>query len=138
MLELILELKSVLAILPKLTYNLDTWTELNDKSIKRIENLQNIFLRCLLSVPNSTPVAAMNWDSGFLSVEYRVSQKKLMLIHYLVNLDKTALASEVFEIQREHSLPGFVIEGRNLLPCSAYQTLLMKSVLSQNSSGEKL
>ena len=103
-----------LTILPKLIYNSDTWVELNDKSIKRLENLQNIFLRCLLSVPISTPAAALNWDSGFLAVEYRVSKKKLMLIHHLVNMDNDALASEVFQIQREHSLPGLVHEGREL------------------------
>ena len=64
-----------LAILPKLIYNSDTWTEMNDKAIKRLENLQNTFLRCIFSVPTSTPKAALNWDSGFLSVEFMVSQK---------------------------------------------------------------
>jgi hypothetical protein len=104
-----------LAILPKLTYNSDTWTEMNTSTTKRLENLQNILLRCLLSVPTSTPVAALNWDFGFLSVEYRVSLKKIMFIHYLVNLNKEALASEIFEIQKEHNLPGLVKEGKELL-----------------------
>ena len=104
-----------LAILPKLIYNSDTWTEMNDKAIKRLENLQNTFLRCIFSVPTSTPTAALNWDSGFLSVEYRVSQKKLMLIHHLVNMEKNALASEVFQIQKNYNLPGLALEGRELL-----------------------
>ena len=104
-----------LAILPKLTYNADTWTEMNSSAIKRLENLQNILLRCLLSVPTSTPAAALNWDFGFISVEYRVSLKKIMFIYYLVNLDREALASEIFQIQREHNLPGLVKEGKELL-----------------------
>ena len=63
-----------LAILPKLIFNADTWFEIEDKSIKRLEKLQTILLRCLFSVPNSTPATALNWDCGFLSVEYRVYQ----------------------------------------------------------------
>ena len=54
-----------LAILPKLIYNSETWIEMNEKAIKRLDNLQNIFMRCVLSVPNSTPMAALNWDLGF-------------------------------------------------------------------------
>ena len=104
-----------LAILPKLTYNSDTWTEMNSSAIKRLENLQNILLRCLLSVPTSTPAAALNWDFGFISVEYRVSLKKIMFIYYLVNLDREVLATEIFHIQREHNLPGLVKEGKELL-----------------------
>ena len=104
-----------LAILPKLTYNADTWTEMSESAIQRLESLQNTLMRCLLSVPKSTPTAALNWDFGFLSVEYRVSKKKLMLLHYLVNLDKAALASEIFHIQKDFKLPGLVQEGKELI-----------------------
>ena len=67
------------------------------------------------SVPSSTPAVALSWDFGFLSMEYRVSLKKLMFIHYLLNLDKSSLANEIFCIQKEHNLPFFVKEGRSLL-----------------------
>ena len=104
-----------LAILPMLTYNADTWYEMNSKTIKRLENLQNTFIRCMLSVPSSTPAVALSWDFGFLSMEYRVSLKKLMFIHYLLNLDKYSLANEIFCIQKEHNLPDFVKEDRSPL-----------------------
>ena len=104
-----------LSILPKLLYNTDTWFEMNAKTLKRLENLQNILLRCLLSVPNSTPIAGLHWDCGMISMEYRVYQKKIMFIHYLVYLDNESLAKEIFCTQREYNLPGFVKEGRTLL-----------------------
>ena len=104
-----------LSILPKLLYNADTWFEMNAKTLKRLENLQNILLRCLLSVPNSTPIAGLHWDCGMISMEYRVYQKKIMFIHYLVYLDDESLAKEIFCTQREYNLPGFVKEGRTLL-----------------------
>ena len=104
-----------LAILPKLIYNADTWFEIDDKSIKRLEKLQTIMLRCLLSVPNSTPATALNWDSGLLSIKHRVYQKKLMFLHHLVYLDKSSLANEIFSIQKDFNLPGFVKEGREMI-----------------------
>ena len=104
-----------LAILPKLIYNADTWFEIDDKSITRLEKLQTTLLRCLFSVPKSTPATALNWDCGFLSMEYRVYQKKLMLLHHITNMDEYTLASEIFNIQKEFNLPGFVNEARQLI-----------------------
>ena len=103
-----------LAILPKLIYNSDTWFEMNDSAIKRLEHLQNTLMRCLLSVPDSTPIAALNWDCGMWSVENRVIQKKLLFIHYLVHLDEETLAKQILCTQKEFCLPGFVKEGRDL------------------------
>ena len=72
-------------------------------------------MRCLLSVPNSTPLAALNWDCGMLSMEYRVLYKKILFLHYLVYLDENTLAKQMFCAQKEFNFPGFVSEGRELL-----------------------
>ena len=104
-----------LAILLQLLYNWDTWFEITDQTMNRLESLQRILLQCLLCVPNSTPIAALSWDSGFLSVRHRIYQKKLMLIHHLLSLDKSSLANEIFTLQQEFNLPTFVQEGRQLI-----------------------
>ena len=44
-------------------------------------------------------LAAMNWDCGMLSMEYKVKQKKLMFLHYLVQMDDENLAKQVFNAQ---------------------------------------
>ena len=61
------------------------------------------------------PTGSSELDFGFPPSECRVSQKKLLFLHYLVNLDQGALDSEVFTIQRYYNLPGLVKEGRKLL-----------------------
>ena len=88
---------------------------MNDYTMKRLERLQNILMRCLLGVPDSTPLAAMNWDCGMLSRDYRVKQKKLMFLHYLVHMEDETLAKQVFNAQKDLNLPGFLSEGRHLL-----------------------
>lgn len=104
-----------LAILPQLLYNSDTWFEMTDQSLNRLESLQRILLRCLLCVPNSTPVAALSWDSRLLSIRYKIYQNKLMLIQHLMSLDRSSLASEIFTLQKDFNLPGVVKEGRQLI-----------------------
>ena len=103
-----------LAILPQLLYNSDTWVEMTEQTVNRIESLQRILLRCLLCVPNSTPVAALSWDSGLISLRYQIYQNKLMFIHHLMSLDPSSLASEIFTLQKNFNLPGLVKEGRQL------------------------
>ena len=48
-------------------------------------------------------------------MEYRVLHKKLMFLHHLLILDESSLSSEIFDIQKEFNLPGFVQEARKLL-----------------------
>ena len=38
-----------------------------------------------------------------------------MFIHHLLSLDKSSLANEIFSLQKNHNLPGFVKEGRQLI-----------------------
>ena len=104
-----------MAILPALLNNAETWIQAPNTSIGRLDNLQNILMRCLLAVPNSTPIPALNWDLGLVSMEHQINQKKLMFLHYLTNLDNKVLAKEIFTVQKESKLPGFVPEVRNLI-----------------------
>ena len=89
--------------------------QIEDKTINRLDSLQKTLLRSLLCVPTSTPGPAINWDTGFISVNYRVFQKKLLFLFHLKHLDETSLANEIFELQKKFNTPGFVIEGRRLL-----------------------
>ena len=71
--------------------------------------------QCSELYTNIPSIAALNWDCGMLSMEYRVYQKKIMFLYYLVHLDDDSLAGQIFCTQKEHNLPGFVKEGRDLL-----------------------
>ena len=104
-----------LAILPTLLYNADTWLEIDDKTVGRLESLQKTLMRCLLAVPKSTPCAALNWDTGLVSMEYRVFRKKLLFLYHLRYMDESSLANEIFTLQKNYNLPGAVNEGRLLL-----------------------
>ena len=65
-----------------------------------------------------------------------VSQKKLMFIHYLANLDKPALASEIFHIPRELKLPGLVQEGKELLQFFNLPNIIEENLTFTKQSGK--
>ena len=122
-----------LTILPHLIYNADTWLEIDEKTITRLESLQKTMLRSLLSVPNSTPCPALAWDTASISVEYRVYQKKLLFLFHLINLEESSLANEIFILQKNHNIPGFVKEGRQLL-----EKFSLPNIIDQNLKISKL
>ena len=121
-----------MAILSALVNNAETWIQALSNSIGRLDNLQNILMRCLLAVPNSAPIPALNWDIGLVSMEQIINQKKLMFLHYLTTLDNQVLAKEIFIVQKESNFPGYVPEVRNLI--SLYE---LPNILDTHSNMSK-
>ena len=64
-----------MAILPALLYNSETWLEIADSTVERLDRLQLILLRSLFAVPSSTPIPALSWDSGQLSMKHKINEK---------------------------------------------------------------
>jgi hypothetical protein len=121
-----------MAILPALVNNAETWIQAPSNSIGRLDNLQNILMRCLLAVPNSAPIPSLNWDIGLVFMEQIINQKKLMFLHYLRTLDNQVLAKEIFLVQKESNFPGYVPEVRNLI--SLYE---LPNILDTHSNMSK-
>ena len=84
--------------------------------------------RNLFAVPVSTPTPLLRFDLGSLTMQERVDQKKLNLLHHLKNLDSKSLAAEMFELQRKYNFPGLVSECR----------ILFKTYNLPNIADEKL
>ena len=113
-----------MAILPALIYNCETWLEAPKKTIERLDHLQNILMRCLLAVPNSAPIPALNWDVGLVSMEHKINEKKLLFFHYISTLDESTLAKEIYQIQKQLKFPGFVPEVKELIECYGLPNIL--------------
>ena len=104
-----------MAILPVLLNNSATWMGMDRMTIKKLEDFQHILQRCLLGVPNSTPLVAMAWDLGMVSLEHKINENKLIFLHYLIDQDESNLSNEMFLIQKSMNFPGFIPEMRILL-----------------------
>ena len=118
-----------MALLPSLLNNSSTWLDTPKKTIDKLENLQTILMRCLLAVPNSTPITALNWDLGMMGMEHRINEHKLMFLHYLLSSEDSMLAKEVFNIQKNLDFPGFVPEARSLIQKYSLPDILDSNVV---------
>ena len=54
--------------LPRLLYNFEAWSNLSKNDIKSLQASQLSYLRCVMEVPTSTPVAALYLELGILPV----------------------------------------------------------------------
>ena len=95
--------------------NSNTWINISATTLDKLDSLQNLFYRVLLSVPVGCPIPIMYWDCAGLTMKHRIVQKKLLLLHHIANLDNNSLAKKIFDVQTKLSFPGLVEECQEYL-----------------------
>ena len=71
--------------------------------------------RVLMTCPQSTPKGALLWDLGGILMKHRINSKKLNFIFHIINMDKSSLSSQVYELQEKLNLPGLVRECKEII-----------------------
>ena len=103
-----------LCIIPSLLNNCSTWTDISVKSLERLEELQNLFVRVLLRVPITTPKVALLSETGLLSMKHRIWQEKILLVMAILKMKKEVLSRRVLKEQLENNYPGLGQEVRRI------------------------
>ena len=103
------------AYIPSLLNNCQTWVEISDTTVERLEELQNKFFRIMLSVPRTTPKPALIWEMGGLKMKWRIIERKLIFMNHILHLDPGSLARQVQLIQDKENLPGLTQEVKQHL-----------------------
>ena len=99
-----------LAYIPALLNNAQSWVEIDKQTLDKLEDLQCNFLRILLSTPASTPRAALVWDCGTWRMKFRIMEKKLIFLHYIISQNDDSLAHQILYEQKKNKWPGLVEE----------------------------
>ena len=68
-----------------------------------------------MDTPRSTPLDALNWDTGAWPIEERITVKKLTFLHHIMNLNNASLAKEILRTQNNYKFPGLFKETKKLL-----------------------
>ena len=103
------------AVIPSLINNSETWTELEENQLERMEDLQSMLLRTLFNTAKTTPRALLYWDTGVLPISYKIEQQKLLFLHHLVILSEDSLAKQIYIQQKNNDFPGLVPECKELI-----------------------
>ena len=98
------------AYIPSLLNNCQTWLEISDVTVDKLEELQNKFFRIMLSVPRTTPKPALIWEMGGLKMKWRIVERKLIFMNHIQHLDPGSLAKQIQMIQDQENLPGLTQE----------------------------
>ena len=93
-------------MIPVITYNLEVWTKLGKKEIERIERIQAMALKQLLSLPQSTPYWALLGEIGMWPLQDRVNYHRMMLLQNMITSDDDRLGKVIMEDQRKNEKEG--------------------------------
>jgi hypothetical protein len=106
-----------LAIIPSLINNCSTWIGITTSLEKKLEDLQEQFIRLMLEVPVSTPKAALRAETGMLSMKHRVWLAKLSMVLHLRKSKSLGLAKQIYPEQVTQGWAGLAAETRTI--CAA-------------------
>ena len=76
-------------------YNIEAWTNLRVSDVQMIKTLQAKILKGLFGLPKTTPYWGLIHELGVMPIISRVTYKKLMLYHNIVNSDDSRVAKKL-------------------------------------------
>ena len=118
-----------LAIVPRLLNNAESWVCISECSYTKLEDLQYTFLRVILQTPASTPKLALLFETGMLSMKFRIYARKLNFINAIKHQDSESLAKQVYLEQVAHNWPGLARECQEIC-----EQLKLPNILEENIS----
>ena len=103
-------------IVPSIIANCSTWMDIQKQSEDRLDDLQDLFGRVLLKMPQSTHRLAFRGALGLLGSRWRVFQEKVLLVKAISikAQDDDCLAKEMLEEQVRMGWPGLALEVQEI------------------------
>ena len=89
--------------------------DISDRRVEELDKLQIMFLKCLFSVGSGCPTPLLLSETGMMSMQWRILEKKLLFLHHVSTLPDNALAKQIYQVQSKLNLPGLVRECREFL-----------------------
>ena len=128
-----------------LLHGAGTWTEIDKQTEKKMNQLQNWYLRLILRIGPGAPSASLRWDFQVLDMSLRVWREKAMMVLHIRSLDKETLAYRVYQEQYKKEWPGLARETQLIcrelgiedcnttcISKSKYRTLLTEACHEKN------
>jgi hypothetical protein len=96
--------------IPSLLHGAGTWVQITSATERKLNALQQWFLRLVLQVGPGAPLAALGWETGVLDMKLRVWREKICLLLHIRSLGEETLASQVYREQVARQWPGLARE----------------------------
>ena len=100
--------------IPSLLHGAGTWVQMSVESVRRLNSLQEWFLRLVLQVGPGATLTSLLWDFHCLDMGLQVDREKLMLALHCRRLREDALAGQVYSEQQAQGWLGLAMEARKI------------------------
>ena len=93
-------------VLPTITYNMESTTNMKNKEMEDMEMIQGKMLRKIYKVPPSTPYWGLLIELGMRPIEYIIHSKRLMLYYSIIYTKTKKLCKDIIEQQMIYQIKG--------------------------------
>ena len=89
-----------------LLFNSETWLRLTKENVKKLESVDEMLLRKILSTPISTPKIALYLETGSVPIRFLLKKKRIMFLHHILTRNEEALIRRVLTAQMNKPVKG--------------------------------
>ena len=93
-------------LVSKMVSSPEIWYHISKQEYQKLESVDEMFLRRLLSVPVSVPKEALYLEFGKLSIKNLIKIRRMMYWWHLVNVDQSELIQKFFTAQKLNKSKG--------------------------------
>ena len=120
-------------IIPSLLHNAASWIGITENNIKELQNFQNQFIRKVMRLPRSTPIAILEWDTQLMNMKCRIWRMKILKLQRLKKKDNNYITKLAIEQERVLGFKGLHHEGS-----VACEELGLPDLLEMNISKQQI
>ena len=83
-------------------FNTEVWYGLTQYNVEELEDVDKNLLRRILDTPISTPIESLYLEMGCIPLRFIIMGRRIMYLHYLINLDTEEMLYKFFIAQWEN------------------------------------
>ena len=89
--------------LKTILYNSETWNNLTNNDVSKLNVIQNKYLKWMLHTPKGTCTSFTLLELGLLPISHVIAYRKLSFLHHILNLPDDDPVRYVYEDQKLYS-----------------------------------
>ena len=94
------------ALVNKVLVNSEVWYPINETNLKSLVRVDEIFMRKIFEVCESTPKESLYLELGLIPIDDIVKCRRIMYLHYILTQDKNQLLYKFFQAQMRNPSKG--------------------------------
>ena len=83
-------------------YAAETYYDLKEKELRKIERIEETFMRKLLKTSKGCPITQLYLTLGQIPARFAIKKMRLLFLKYILHQDDNSMINRVFQLQVKH------------------------------------